>query len=108
MKISLGCAEPASAVGPAMTAAASTPISSRFTFMIASLVIGDGAACGILRCSLVRERPQAQLLLGDLPQPGQPVRLDDQKEYDEPAEYHQLQLLLQGDQQPEPHGLGRV
>src|SRR5260221_14141061 len=35
---------------------------------------------------LMRERPEPQLLLGDLPQPGQAVRLDDQEEDDQAAE----------------------
>jgi hypothetical protein len=40
----------------------------------------------------VRERPQAQLLLADLPQPGQAVRLDDQEEDDQAAEDDQLEV----------------
>ena len=40
----------------------------------------------------MRERPQPQLLLADLPQPGEAVRLDDQEENDEPAEYHELEV----------------
>src|SRR5688572_12450400 len=40
----------------------------------------------------VREGPQAQLLLRDLPQPGKPVGLHDQEEDDEAAEDHQLQV----------------
>src|SRR5918996_4465239 len=41
------------------------------------------------------KRPAAQLLLSDLPQPGEPVRLDDQEEDDQSAEDHELDM---GDQ----------
>src|SRR6266576_619788 len=40
----------------------------------------------------IRERPQPHFFLGDLPDPRQPVRLDDQEENDQPAEYHQLEV----------------
>src|SRR4051812_28352000 len=46
-------------------------------------------------CSLVRKWPQPKLLLADLPQASQPVRLHDEKEDDEAAEDHALDLLLQ-------------
>ena len=52
--------------------------------------------------SSVRERPQPELLLGDLPEPREPVRLDDQEEDDEPAEDHQLDLLQQRHRRPAP------
>src|SRR5439155_10404201 len=57
---------------------------------------------------LVGKRPEPQLLFGYLPEPRQSVRLDDQKEDDETAEHHQLELLLQGDRQAQAHGLRRV
>src|SRR6185437_8473422 len=41
-------------------------------------------------CVSMGERPQPQLLLADLPQPRESVRLDDQEEDDEPPEYHQF------------------
>jgi hypothetical protein len=36
----------------------------------------------------MREGPEAQLFLADLPKSGQPGGLDDQEKYDEGAEYH--------------------
>src|SRR5215469_4358913 len=57
---------------------------------------------------LVREGPEPQLLLGDLPQPGQPVRLHDEKEDDQPPEDHDLDLLLQRDRHGDPRDVGRV
>src|SRR5260370_18743452 len=50
------------------------------------------------------ERPQPELFLGDLPQPRQPVRLDDEKEDDEPAEDHALEVGQDIDwhREPEP------
>src|SRR6185436_2672512 len=39
---------------------------------------------------LVREWPESPLFLGNLPQTRQPMRLDDQKEDDQAAEYEQL------------------
>src|SRR5262245_65343699 len=56
----------------------------------------------------VRKRPQPQLLLGDLPQSREPQGLDDQEEDDEPAEHHQLDLLLERDRQVEADGVRRV
>src|SRR5574343_718693 len=41
---------------------------------------------------LVREGPQAQLFLGDLPQTGQPVRLNDQEEHDQRTEHQDLDV----------------
>ena len=52
----------------------------------------DGWASAGFDLESVRERPQPQLLLADLPQPGEAVRLDDQKEDDQPAEHHQLEV----------------
>src|SRR6476619_491390 len=40
----------------------------------------------------VRERPQPQLVLGDLPQACESVRLDDQEEDDQAAKGHQLEV----------------
>src|SRR6266403_3934735 len=54
------------------------------------------------------KRPQSQLLLRDLPEPRQPARLDDQEDDDQAAEDHQLDLLLEGDGQPEPDRVRRV
>eukprot|EP01022_Parablepharisma_sp_SALTPOND_P036534 TRINITY_DN997_c0_g4_i1.p1 TRINITY_DN997_c0_g4~~TRINITY_DN997_c0_g4_i1.p1 ORF type:complete len:1552 (+),score=442.93 TRINITY_DN997_c0_g4_i1:2334-6989(+) len=49
------------------------------------------------RCAAsVRERPQAQFFLGDLPQPGQSVRLGDEEEDDQRAEHHQLDMRHRG------------
>src|SRR5207248_693116 len=42
--------------------------------------------------TLVRERPEAQLLLGDLPKTREAARLDDEEEDDEPAEDHVLEV----------------
>src|SRR3546814_4948566 len=51
----------------------------------------------------VGERPQPELLLGDLPEPRQAVRLDDKEEDDQGAEHHEFQVRddLDGDLQPE-------
>src|SRR5574340_682690 len=46
-------------------------------------------------CVLMGKRPQPQLLLADLPQPRESVRLDDQEEDDEPPEHHQLEIRRQ-------------
>src|SRR5438477_10407153 len=75
-------AEPAGASGPSSRATMARPSRIRVLMSVSSL-------------GLVRERPQAQLFLGDLPQPGEAVRLHDQEEDDERAEDHQLDLLLQ-------------
>src|SRR6185369_15405784 len=40
----------------------------------------------------VRKRPQSQFLLGDLPDARKPMRLDDQEENDQSAEYHQFEV----------------
>src|SRR5216683_8153646 len=42
---------------------------------------------------LIREWPHPQLLLSNLPQPGEPVRLDHQEEYDQRANDHELQVF---------------
>ena len=41
----------------------------------------------------MRERPEPQLLLGDLPQTRQAVGFHDQEEHDQSAEQHGLELL---------------
>src|SRR5436305_11663041 len=52
---------------------------------------GTGIAFSFAR--LIGERPHPQLLLADLPQAREPVRLDDQEEDDERAHDHELQLF---------------
>src|SRR5438105_7885284 len=96
MKIELPCASAPVTSGPAASTRASTA-----TMTVLTLI-------GCLLCLSVRKRPQAQLLLADLPEAREPVRLHDQEEEDEPAEHHQLDLFLQRDRQQEPHRVGRV
>src|SRR5215469_2756066 len=50
----------------------------------------------------MREGPKAQLLLADLPQARQPMRLDHEKEDDEPAKDHQLDVRHQPRRQGKP------
>src|SRR5687767_8154734 len=52
----------------------------------------------------MRERPQPQLLLGDLPEAGKAVRLDDEEEDDEPAEDDELQVGHRGVRDLDPEG----
>src|SRR6266545_4997578 len=40
----------------------------------------------------MRERPQPQLFLADLPEPGEAMRLDDQEEDDQCTKYNQFQV----------------
>ena len=40
----------------------------------------------------MRERPQTQFLLGNLPQTGEPVWFDDQEEHDQRTEYRDLDV----------------
>src|SRR5258708_2049843 len=51
----------------------------------------------------MREGPQPQLLLADLPEPGEAARLDDEEEYDEAAEDDLLQVghEIDGDDEAE-------
>src|SRR3990170_4435398 len=91
----LSCARASVASGPAATATASKAIRSGFVFMLPPL-------------GLVREWPQAQLLLGDLPEPRQSVGLDDQEEQDEAPEDHQLDLLQERHRQAETDRMRRV
>src|SRR5215831_20525949 len=42
---------------------------------------------------LVGERPHPQFLLANLPQPGKPGRFDDQKQHDQCADDHELDVL---------------
>src|SRR5690242_20233371 len=72
---------------PAARASAPAAI-ARVLFISPILLRKEGASIA----PSMRERPQAQLLLANLPQPGQPVRLDDQEEDDQPAEDDQLQV----------------
>src|SRR5256712_11833754 len=95
MNTALGCDGAAAAIGPATSAPASAPLNSVLRVMSVLLY-------------LVGKRPQAQFLLGYLPEPRQSVRLDNQKEDDETAEHHQLELLLQGDRQAQTHRPRRV
>src|SRR5262245_39233530 len=81
----------AARVGAAMTSAVNAASHIFRTFIVFSF-----------RQRLVRKRPQPELLFRDLPEPRQPARLDDQKEDDQSAEDHQLDLLLQGHRQREP------
>src|SRR5688500_19025730 len=96
MKIDCPWASTEPASGPAARASANATTKSRFDVMHASF------------CSLVRERPQSELLLRDLPQPREPVGLDDQEEEDEPTEHHQLDLFGEGHGQVQSHGVGDV
>src|SRR3546814_12099450 len=50
----------------------------------------------------VGERPQPELLLGDLPEPRQAVRLDEKEEDDQGAEHHEFKVRddHDGDLQP--------
>src|ERR1700674_3559620 len=95
MKMDLSCARADMAIGPAATTMASMAIRNIFSLMVPS-------------SGVVRERPQAQFLLRDLPEPRQALWLYDQKKDDEPTEDHQLDLLLERDGQLESHGVGRV
>src|SRR6478752_3123189 len=61
-------------------------------FMTSSYDRRRGSSSEVNSFSSVRERPQSQFFLGDLPDARKPVRLDDQEEDDQPAEYHQLEV----------------
>src|SRR5260221_11329478 len=50
----------------------------------------------------MRERPEPQLFLADLPQPREPARLDDQKETDQAAEDHVFEIGQDVDRQGQP------
>src|SRR5262249_22149234 len=124
MKIVLSWAMAAPATGPSARPRASTPTSHTRPFMLSSLStlcpgtprLRRGASerrgvWGVVRrppMSSMRERPQSQLLLGDLPKSGEPVRLDDEEEDDESAEDHDLELLLQGNGHRHAEGMGGV
>src|SRR6266498_859943 len=73
-----------------MTARVNRPINAILDRFIASSLM------------LVGKRPQPELLFGDLPEPGEPIGLDHQKEDDERSEDHQLDLLLQGHRHGQP------
>src|SRR5450830_354500 len=51
---------------------------------------------GISNQQLVRERPQTQFFLGDLPQASQSMRLDNQEEDNQRAKQHQLDMRHRG------------
>src|SRR5215831_20549833 len=93
MKISLGWA--AAPIGAASTSAAKAAVQIVRILMTLSF-------------RSMGKRPQSELLLRDLPEPGQAARLDDQEKDDQSAEHHQLDLLLQCDGQPEPDRVRRV
>src|SRR5688500_11448584 len=56
--------------------------------------------------SSVRERPEPQLLLGDLPEPGEAVGLDNQDKDDQAAEDHQLEVGHQSMRDLDVEGMG--
>src|SRR5262245_51201337 len=85
--------------GPAASAAIRSPI----TYRPMSIALLRWGAWGS-----VRKRPQPQLLLRDLPEPREPVRLDDEEEHDQRAEDHELELLGQRDRQLDAHRVRRV
>src|SRR5438045_2362401 len=95
MKMSLGCA--AAIIADAGTIRTSNAMAKARTFMTISF-----------RGPSVRERPQAQLFLRDLPEPRQPARLDDEEDDDEATEHHQLDLLLQRHRQTDPEQVRHV
>src|SRR5437660_11103158 len=88
---------PAAGIGAVSTSAASAAIHIVRTLMTLSFCLRS-----------VGKRPEPQLLFRDLPEPRQPARLDDQKEDDQAAEHHQLDLLLERYRKPEPERVGRV
>src|SRR5947209_3894161 len=87
----------AAGIGAVSTSAASTAIHIVRTLMTLSFCPRS-----------VGKRPEPQLLFGDLPEPRQPARLDDEKDDDQAAEHHQLDLLLERYRKPEPERVGRV
>src|SRR5262245_45608163 len=109
MKIDPPWARAAEASGPAASASASTATMT-FLTLIRCLLSRWAPTAGGPQTPLpsVWKGPQAKLFLGDVPEPCEPVRLHDQKEDDEPAEDHQLDLLLQRDGEREPERVGRV
>src|SRR3989454_2275171 len=95
MNISFGWAT--TSIGAVITSAASIAIETIRTLMTLSF-----------HSRSMGEWPESQLLLRDLPEPGQAVRLDDQEEEDQSAEDHQLDLLLERNRKPEPDRVRRV
>src|SRR5688572_9997594 len=97
MKMSLAWPEAGAGAseGPAATKTATRAMSSVRSFMSLSFV-------------LVRERPQAQLFLADLPQPRQSMRLHDEKEDDQASEHHQLDVLLKRHVHVQPDHVRRI
>src|ERR671918_221698 len=88
-------ASTAPARGPATRAAMRPPIKNARSVIVPSL-------------RSVGERPQAELLLHDLPQPRQSAWLHDEEEDDEPAEDHELELFLGIRPHGEPEPVRRV
>src|SRR5262245_31136599 len=86
------------AAGPSPRPSPSTTISHPRPFMLSSLS----------STSSVWKRPEPELLLGDLPESREPVRLDDEKEDDQATEDHHLDLLLQGDRHGQAERVGGV
>src|SRR5437870_10163437 len=95
MNISFGWAT--TSIGAVITSAASIAIETIRTLMTLSF-----------HSRSMGEWPEPQLLLRDLPEPGQAARLDDQEEDDQSAEDHQLDLLLERDGQSESDRMRRV
>src|SRR5919199_4519530 len=95
MNISRDCAPTPATRGPRASTRASAATVARNVMIRSSFVS-------------MRERPQPQLLLADLPQPGQTMRLHDQEEDDERPEHHELDLLLERDRQRESRQVGGV
>src|SRR4029453_11533006 len=94
MKMLPPCASAARASGPT-----ARPTATRTTIQALSFMGPSG---------LMRKRPQAELLLGDLPEPREAVRLHDQEEEDEAAEDHHLDLLHERHRQVDPQRVRRV
>src|SRR5262245_65573272 len=60
--------------------------------VFASKLLPTGHAAMERDSGSIRERPQPELFFRDRPQPGEPVRLDDQEEHDQGAEQHELDV----------------
>src|SRR5262245_3937477 len=93
MKISFACANTPVASGAATRATMSAPTSHLLTFMPVSPLSAERLMSP--NDLSVRERPEPQLLLRDLPEPRESVRLDHEEENDQATEHHELDLLLQ-------------
>src|SRR5262249_61208697 len=100
------CAKTRLASGATTRATMRVPTSDFLTFIPVS-PLSAGRLSARTMCS-VRERPEPQLLLRDLPEPRQSVRLDHEEENDQAAEHHELDLLLQRHRQYEPDHVRHV